>query len=256
MPPLSWSEEPDEVCLCPGGGRFYTRRGPAPRRLAPPPPARGPARSGDTPLARSLLPGAPPAPHGAPGCAGAARGGRRLEPPPVAQAGVGVRRGGASQSRLPFLFAVPSFARKAGASVCAVGVCAPGMLLCAGACSCARPCVCMWTSVCLCVTEWPHLHLRASSSESHRAMPRHPLAETPPLPPCLSSETHLAAFPGRPPSHLRPLPCCISSPLKSSLPFNHDRLAQLTLTPGHPTPLPTHRSVHSLCAGSSPQDPG
>lgn len=87
----SW--EPGEVCLCLGGRRFYRRRGPAPApRPAPVPQA--PSPRGHTPR-RSLLPGAPPAPSGAPGPAGAARGGRQPEPPPVAQARVEARRGAA-----------------------------------------------------------------------------------------------------------------------------------------------------------------
>lgn len=123
-----------KICLCPGVGRFYRRRGPAPRALPLPDP-RLPAQRGDTPLSRAR-----PTLH--PAWAGL--GG--LGPPPVAQAFAGARREG-----LPGPSCGSSLQSPLGAAACAADVCAPSGCVC----SRARSCVCLRASLCLCGAAWP-----------------------------------------------------------------------------------------------------
>lgn len=125
---------PGKICLCPGVGRFYRRRSPAPRALPLPNP-RLPAQRGDTPLSRAR-----PTLH--PAWAGL--GG--LEPPPVAQAFAGARREG-----LPGPGSGSSLQSPLGAAACAADVCA----LSGCVCSRARSCVCLRASLYLCAAAWP-----------------------------------------------------------------------------------------------------
>lgn len=172
----SW--EPGEVCLCPRGARLYRRRGPGPASApcARPSLPRPSWLWGHTPRPRPPPRNSPRSRLRAWLCS-AARGRRPPEPPPVAQTLVGARREGPAAPRRPFDSAVPSLARKAGASACARGM----FVSCA--CACARSCVCEWTSVCPCATE----RLRVAPPARHRATRCHPFWATPALFPGLSS---------------------------------------------------------------------
>lgn len=125
-----------KICLCPGVGRFYRRRGPAPRALPLPDPRLPAQRGGHTPF--------PGSPHAAPSLGWAGLGG--LEPPPVAQAFAGARREG-----LPGPSCGSSLQSPLGAAACAADVCATSGCVC----SSARSCVCLRASLCLCAAAWP-----------------------------------------------------------------------------------------------------